>query len=159
MDNAPPRLMNPATGSADPAASLTSLWSYLQPAADHLMRSPSNTPGKAPALAVDYHMGIHTAVYNFFTASRGTGTGTDLYNLLDGYLGEVARETLLGVPDDDRLVHYLIPCFQRYSVGAHALSRLLNYTNRQFVKRAVDVSVAFLPHPSIACVCSMEPNI
>ncbi|KAI0035239.1 hypothetical protein K488DRAFT_43698 [Vararia minispora EC-137] len=136
-----PPLVGPATGSANPAASLTSLWSYIQPAADHMVRAPTNTPGKAPALAFDYHMGIHTAVYNYFTTrtgANGAGAGSDFYELLDGYFGDVAREALLGVPEDERLVQYLLPCFQRYSAGAGAMSRLLNYTNRQFVKRAID---------------------
>jgi len=142
-------LAGPATGSANPAASLTALWGYIQPAADHLMRMPTNS-GKAPALAVDYHMQIHSSLYNYHTtysASRGLApAGADFYDLLDGYFGEVARDILLGVPDDDRLVHYLLPCFQRYSAGARAVSRLLNYTNRQYVKRAIDVS-GLLVHP------------
>eukprot|EP00918_Siedleckia_nematoides_P097489 GHVU01213661.1.p1 GENE.GHVU01213661.1~~GHVU01213661.1.p1 ORF type:complete len:209 (+),score=11.30 GHVU01213661.1:752-1378(+) len=139
-----PALTNPATGSANPAASLLSLWNYVAPAAAHLMQAPTNTPGKAPALDVGYHMGIHTAVYHYFTVPRpcGAPAGPDFYELLDGWFGEVARDALLGLPegDSERLVQYLVPCFQRYQSGAGAVSRLLNYTNRQYVKRAIDVS-------------------
>jgi hypothetical protein len=153
MDPAPiPPLAGPATGSANPAASLTSLWSYIQPATDHLMRTPTHT-GKVPVLAVDYHMGIHTALYNYFTtfaAARGPApAGADFYELLDGYFGDVARDILLGMPDDDRLVHYLLPCFQRYAAGAGAVSRLLNYTNRQYVKRAIDVRIHYPLPPTV----------
>ena len=111
------------------------------------MQAPTNNPGKAPALDVGYHMGIHTAVYNYFTVPRpgGAPAGADFYELLDGWFGDVARDTLLGLPEDDseRLVQYLVPCFQRYQSGAGAVSRLLNYTNRQYVKRAIDVRRLF----------------
>ncbi|KZT22119.1 hypothetical protein NEOLEDRAFT_1138463 [Neolentinus lepideus HHB14362 ss-1] len=100
-------------------------------------------------------MGIHTAVYNYFTSRstevqyapppspKGKGTtaqsGMDLYQQLDDYLGNAAHEVLLGTPhDDSTLVHYLIPCFNRYAAGARSVHRLLNYVNRHYVKRAVD---------------------
>ncbi|KAH7916471.1 hypothetical protein BJ138DRAFT_1139803 [Hygrophoropsis aurantiaca] len=102
-------------------------------------------------------MGIHTACYNYFTAqSEGvTGrllpqsasgdrakripSGTDLYEHLDKYYAEVARELLLGAPEDDStLIQYILPCFNRYSTGAHSVDRLLNYVNRHYVKRAID---------------------
>ncbi|EPS99621.1 hypothetical protein FOMPIDRAFT_1024110 [Fomitopsis schrenkii] len=156
-----PPLPNPSTGSANPAASLPALWGYLQPALDHMVRSPTNTPSKAPAIEVSYHMGVHTAVYNYFTSQseqvapspgpgfrnglsppaqdKGKASGTDLYDQLDRYYADVAREIFLGAPaDDSSLVHYLVPCFNRYSAGAQAVSRLLNYVNRHYVKRAVD---------------------
>ncbi|KAI0757438.1 hypothetical protein C8Q80DRAFT_1090263 [Daedaleopsis nitida] len=158
---APPPLPNPSTGSANPSASLHSLWGYLQPALDHIVRSPTNNPSKAPAIDVGYHMGVHTAVYNYFTAShseapptpaglvgfprfsaqneKAKASGTDLYDQLDRYYADVAREILLGAPtDDSTLIHYLVPCFNRYSAGAQSVSRLLNYVNRHYVKRAVD---------------------
>lgn len=158
----PPPLPNPSTGSANPAASLPALWGYLQPALDHMVRSPTNSPSKAPAIEVSYHMGVHTAVYNYFTSQseqvapptgpnfrngglsppvqdKGKASGTDLYDQLDRYYADAAREIFLGAPtDDSSLVHYLVPCFNRYSAGAQAVSRLLNYVNRHYVKRAVD---------------------
>ncbi|KAI0733897.1 hypothetical protein C8Q72DRAFT_809004 [Fomitopsis betulina] len=156
-----PPLPNPSTGSANPAASLPALWGYLQPALDHMVRSPTNNPSKAPAIEVSYHMGVHTAVYNYFTSQseqvapptgpgfrnglspppqdKGKASGTDLYDQLDRYYADAAREIFLGTPaDDSSLVHYLVPCFNRYSAGAVAVSRLLNYVNRHYVKRAVD---------------------
>ncbi|OBZ79871.1 hypothetical protein A0H81_00292 [Grifola frondosa] len=160
-----PPLPNPSTGSANPSASLHSLWGYLQPALDHILRTSTNNPSKAPAIDVSYHMGIHTAVYNYFTAhseasngptpasvglpgfparlsqsfDKSKASGTDLYEQLDRYYADVAREIFLGTPHDDAdLVHYLIPCFNRYSAGAQSVSRLLNYVNRHYVKRAID---------------------
>ncbi|KAH9920277.1 uncharacterized protein B0H18DRAFT_1024541 [Fomitopsis serialis] len=70
---------------------------------------------------------------------KGKASGTDLYDQLDRYYADAAREIFLGAPtDDSSLVHYLVPCFNRYSAGAQAVSRLLNYVNRHYVKRAVD---------------------
>ncbi|KAI0080060.1 hypothetical protein K474DRAFT_1658315 [Panus rudis PR-1116 ss-1] len=161
--SAPP-LPNPATGSANPAASFSALWGYLQPALDHIVRSPTNNTAKAPAIDVAYHMGIHTAVYNYFTSQSEVGmpqhpaekmasfaamtaprtdkakaSGTDLYDQLDRYYAEIAREVFLGTPHDDAsLIHYLVPCFNRYSAGVRSVDRLLNYVNRHYVKRAVD---------------------
>ena len=161
-------LPNPETGSANPSASLPALWSYIQPALDHIIRSPTNNLSKAPAVDVSYHMGIHTALYNYFTThvssappppshiakgastlSRGSSAvlppGHDIYDRLDEYFEDVAREVLRGAPlDDSALVHYLVPCFIRYSTGAQSINRLLNYVNRQYVRRAVDEDKGWL---------------
>ena len=157
----PPPLPNPSTGSANPSASLHALWGYLHPALDHIVRAPTNNPSKAPAIDVSYHMGVHTAVYNYFTAQsdsspaptglagfparssiqndKGKASGADLYEQLDHYYADVAREIFLGAPADDAsLIHYLVPCFNRYSAGTQSVSRLLNYVNRHYVKRAID---------------------
>ncbi|KAG8220169.1 hypothetical protein J3R82DRAFT_1202 [Butyriboletus roseoflavus] len=154
-----PPMPNPSAGSANPSASLSSLWGYILPALNHIVRSPINNVDKAPAIDISYHMGIHTATYNYFTAQseaastrfpheaecgadRDTvrqASGTDLYEHLDKFYMDLARELLLGAPEDDTtLVQYIIPCFKRYSVGAHSVNRLLNYVNRHYVKRAVD---------------------
>jgi len=134
---------------------------------DHIIRSPTNNLSKAPAVDVSYHMGIHTALYNYFTTHvtpappppshsakaptppRGTSVvlppGHDIYDRLDTYFADVAREVLLGAPlDDSALVHYLVPCFIRYSTGAQSINRLLNYVNRQYVRRAVDEDKGWL---------------
>ncbi|KAI0252688.1 hypothetical protein BJV78DRAFT_1373598 [Lactifluus subvellereus] len=167
-------LPNPQTGSANPSASLPALWSYIQPALDHIIRSQTNNPSKAPAVDVGYHMGIHTALYNYFTnhvsesstpPSHPAGTtsapthtvmprssstaipppGYDVYDQLDAYFADVARDVLLGAPQDDStLVHYLVPCFTRYSTGAQSINRLLNYVNRQHVRRAIDEDKGWL---------------
>ena len=151
-------LPNPRIGSADPSASLSALWGYIQPALDHIIRSPVDDPSKIPAVDVNYHIGIHTALYNYFTSPassvpaplsvsvpplRGTtGTtpvGCDVYDRLDAYLADVAREVLLDAPmDDSALLQYLVPRFARYSTGAQSINRLLNYMNRQYVRRAAD---------------------
>ncbi|KAL4068409.1 hypothetical protein V8B97DRAFT_1873368 [Scleroderma yunnanense] len=151
-------MSNPSAGSANPSVSLPALWGYILPALNHIVRSPTNTPEKAPVIDVSYHMGIHTATYNYITAvpdllpaadlphgatahdrERQMATGTDLYLHLDKFFTDLARELLLGAPEDDTsLIPYLIPCFKRYAVGAHAINRLLNYVNRHYVKRAID---------------------
>lgn len=72
-------------------------------------------------------------------------TGTDLYDRLDRYFTDITRELLLGAPhDDSELVHYIIPCFNRYSAGAQSVNRLLSYVNRHYVKRAVDEDKGWL---------------
>jgi hypothetical protein len=154
-----PPMPNPSAGSANPSASLSSLWGYVLPALNHIVRSSTNTIDRAPAIDISYHMGIHTATYNYFTVQSEAAnarspheaecgadrdavkraSGTDLYEHLDKYYMDLARELLLGAPEDDTtLVQYIIPCFKRYSVGAHSVDRLLNYVNRHYVKRAVD---------------------
>lgn len=109
-------------------------------------------------------MGIHTATYNYFTtqsqcataghglaaAQRDNGkaatiSGSDLYEQLDKYYSDTARELLLDSPEDHTtLIHYLIPCFNRYLAGAQSINRLLNYVNRHYVKRAVDEDKGWL---------------
>src|SRR6266508_3930619 len=60
-----PTILNPASGSANPATSLSSLWAYMEPALDHIVKSPSNdTNGKAPAIDYGLYAGIHSACYN-----------------------------------------------------------------------------------------------
>lgn len=63
----------PAEGSANPSASFASLWNYIEPALDHIVRSPTNNTDRAPSIDVAYHMGIHTAVYNYFTSAGRFG--------------------------------------------------------------------------------------
>lgn len=170
----PSLMRGPSAGSANPSASFPALWNYIEPALDHIVRSPTPTPDKAPAIDVSYHMGIHTAVYNYFTTSRfdiGVGGlspppapssiangkapaslnsalqygpnaphGADLYAQLDRYYSAVCQELLAHAPpvDDSSLIHYILPCFHRYSAGARAVSRLLDYVNRHYVKRAAE---------------------
>ncbi|KAG6837206.1 hypothetical protein H0H93_013074 [Arthromyces matolae] len=151
-------MLNPATGSANPAASLSALWAYVHPALDHIMKGPTNdVNGKAPSIDVGFYSGIHSACYNYFTAQSeaanvaarilepNTTSGTDLYERLDRYFADAARELLLGTPhDDSQLIHYIVPCFNRYTSGAQAINRLLSYVNRHYVKRAVDEDKGWL---------------
>lgn len=148
-------MSNPSVGSANPSASLPALWGYILPALNHVARSPANDLEKAPAIDVSYHMGIHTAIYNYFTVQTGTtvttgrerqmARGADLYMHLDKYFTDLARELHLGAPEDDAtLIQYLIPCFKRYATSAHYINRLLNYVNRHYVKRAVDEDKGWL---------------
>lgn len=150
----------PSQGSANPSASFPALWNYVEPALSHILRSSHNGP-KAPSIAVDYHMGIHTATYNFLSAQGDTSvnsnaqrsstarngaekerflaSGCDLYEQLDRFFAEVAREILANAPQDDAsLLQYYVPSYQRYQSGVLAIARLLNYINRHYVKRAVD---------------------
>ncbi|THH20989.1 hypothetical protein EW146_g475 [Bondarzewia mesenterica] len=164
---APKSPLNPPTSSANPASSLPALWGYLEPALDHILRAPTSNLDKPPAIDVTYHMGIHTAVYNYFTSAHPPNLNlsnslftptclstpaprprqqsesvllrSDIYKRLDSFFAEVAREHLLCAPlDEIELIHHLIMHFKRFSSGAHAISRLLNYVNRYYVKRAVD---------------------
>ncbi|KAJ6508914.1 hypothetical protein C8R45DRAFT_816118 [Mycena sanguinolenta] len=148
-------LPGPSSGSANPAASLSSLWAYLLPALNHIVKSPTNNSDKAPAIDIGFYAGIHTACYNYFTSqsesksnTRTTGepaSGTDLYEQLDKYYIEAAREVMHGAPQDDStLVQYIVPCFNRFSAGALSVNRLLNYVNRHYVKRAVDEDKGWL---------------
>ncbi|GLB36567.1 hypothetical protein LshimejAT787_0308550 [Lyophyllum shimeji] len=158
-------MLNPATGSANPASSLSALWAYLQPALDHIVKSPTNDPnGKAPAIDVAFYSGIHSACYNYFATQNEAAnfdarvpdsigkapdvtisTGADIYEQLDKYFADATRELLLGAPQDDTtLIHYLVPCFNRYTAGAQSVNRLLNYVNRHYVKRAVDEDKGWL---------------
>ncbi|KAJ7147537.1 hypothetical protein C8R43DRAFT_535371 [Mycena crocata] len=150
-------LPGPSSGSANPAASLSALWAYLLPALNHIVKGPTNNPdsNKAPAIDIGFYAGIHTACYNYFTSQSETKTntrnagepasGTDLYEQLDKYYIDAAREVLLGAPQDDStLIHYIVPCFNRFSAGAMSVNRLLNYVNRHFVKRAIDEDKGWL---------------
>ncbi|TFK76677.1 hypothetical protein BDN72DRAFT_806701 [Pluteus cervinus] len=140
----------PATGSANPAASLPALWAYIQPALDHIIKSPSNDPyGKAPSIDVGFYSGIHSACYNYFTSPKFQPkpevAGIDIYGQLDKYFSETARELMLGTPQDDTtLIHYIIPCFNRYSSGVQSVNRLLSYVNRHYVSRAIDEDKGWL---------------
>ncbi|KAJ7644038.1 hypothetical protein FB45DRAFT_896732 [Roridomyces roridus] len=144
-----------SSGSANPAASLSSLWAYLLPALNHIVKSPTNNSDKAPAIETAFYIGIHTACYSYFTSqsetkssARSSGevaSGTDLYDQLDRYYIDTAREIMLGAPQDDStLIHYIVPCFNRFSAGAVSVNRLLNYVNRHYVKRAVDEDKGWL---------------
>ena len=42
------------------------------------------------------------------------------------------------------MIHYIVPCFNRYTAGAQSANRLLNYVNRHYVKRAVDEDKGWL---------------
>ncbi|KAI5991434.1 hypothetical protein EDD15DRAFT_1080247 [Pisolithus albus] len=148
-------MLNPSVGTANPSASLAALWGYILPALNHIARSPTNDLEKAPSVDISYRMGIHTATYDYFTASVATAVangrekqmvrGADLYMHLDKYFMDLVRELRLGAPEDDTtLVQYLIPCFKRYAMSAHSINRLLNYVNRHYVKRAVDEDKGWL---------------
>ncbi|EED83823.1 predicted protein [Postia placenta Mad-698-R] len=145
----PPPLPNPSTGSANPAASLPALWGYLQPALNHIVRSPTNNTNKPPAIDVSYHMGMHTAVPNkpprdlplvyVQMPQRRPKPATDLYEQINSFYADAARDLFLGASTDDTtLVHYLVTCFNHYAAGAQSVSRLLNYVNRHYVKCAID---------------------
>ncbi|KAG9308387.1 hypothetical protein JVU11DRAFT_11980 [Chiua virens] len=137
----------PSAGGADPSVSLAALWGYILPALDHIVCSPTNS-SKAPAIEPSYHMGIHDATYRYLISqSTATGpapkhmSGKDLYDRLDKYYADRTGELLLGAPKTSlTLVQYVISCFKRYSIGAHAVSRLLDYVNRTYVNRAVEGS-------------------
>ncbi|KAG6903003.1 hypothetical protein C0995_008576 [Termitomyces sp. Mi166 len=149
-----PVILNPATGSANPAASLSTLWAYLHPALEHIMNSPTSDPsGKAPSIDVAFAPKLLDSFTAQSEAANATArilesnpiSGTDLYERLDRYFVDATRELLLGAPhDDSELIHYIVPCFNRYSAGAQSVNRLLSYVNRHYVKRAVDEDKGWL---------------
>ena len=99
---------------------------------------------RGPAINVSYHMGIRTALYNYFTTqvssapppsytAKGASASTcPIPRLIDcapagirhlrqarQYFVDAARELLLGTPlNDSALVHDLVLCFVGYSTGA-----------------------------------------
>jgi hypothetical protein len=80
---------------------------------------------------------IHFALANELKGN--SKSGIDIYDQLDKYFAEAAREIALGAPlDDITLIQYLIPSFNRYHAGVQSANRLLNYINRHYVKRAVE---------------------
>jgi hypothetical protein len=90
---------------------------------------------------------IHSAIYTYIASQSEAAnrnetiiTGADLYDWLDGYFADLAREVLTGAPAGDglALAQWLVPTFHRFSVGAQAVHRLLNYMNRHYVHRAAD---------------------
>jgi hypothetical protein len=135
-------LLPPSVGSsAHPASTLASVWSFLLPALDHIMRS-SLCKGMPGVIAAEYHVLCHTYVYDFCVtqnhapeADVATHSGGDIYTRLDEYLRGVAQDVFRALPMDDSIVHHLVPAFERYTAGAQSVHRLLNYLNRHFVKR------------------------
>ncbi|KAA1472064.1 hypothetical protein DENSPDRAFT_838219 [Dentipellis sp. KUC8613] len=145
----PPPLHNPATDLASISASLPALWGYIEPALDHIFRSPSNDMAKAPKIDASYYMWIAAALFNYMKPSKGDArSSADLYARLDAYFAGVAQELLLGVPQDrdpNTLVQYLVPTYTRYAAGAVVANRMLNNLNRHFVKREIDEGRGWLP--------------
>lgn len=171
---APPPMRGPSTGSANPSASFPALWNYVEPALHHILRGTTHTPMRAPSVDVAYHMGVHTAVYNYFTATgrfsveafapplspseRRPGTaspnngtqGADLYEKLDRYYADLCQELIASAPPDDgALIDYILPCFARYAAGARSVDRLLHYVNRHYVKRAVEEDRGWLRYSDV----------
>lgn len=99
---------------------------------------------------IDWRVSFTSQSENKSSTPRATGepaitSGTDLYQQLDKYFMEAAREVMLGAPQDDStLIHYIVPCFNRFSAGAMSINRLLNYVNRHYVKRATDEDKGWL---------------
>lgn len=160
------QLSNPSAGSANSPSSLSALWGYILPALDHLMRSPTNDELTAASIDIEYHVGIYTASYDYINSRSESKTqisisttttiasnsnishsnaGSDIYQQLDIYFAQTARDLLLAAPQDDStLIHYIIPSFNRYLTGSRSVNHLLNYVNRHFVKRAVAKDIGWL---------------
>jgi len=138
----------------------------LQPALDHLLAT-KDAPQSPSALEPAYHMGIHTAIYNYFTSQSQNDTGRrgrqsadpgqssspagsrvelkptksspDLYQLLDKYLQSTVQDIFQTIPSGgESLVRYYVTQFERFAAGMQSIHRLLNYINRHYVKRAQD---------------------
>lgn len=83
-------------------------------------------------------MGIHTHFYGYFRAQTNTIGLNELYKNLDRYYADAAHQLLMGAPDDNTLIHYILANFKHYSASTAAIDRLLSYLNEQYVKPAVD---------------------
>ncbi|TFY69313.1 hypothetical protein EVG20_g3210 [Dentipellis fragilis] len=138
----PSPLRNSMTDLASITASLPALWDYIEPALDHIFRSPTNDVAETPMIDNSYYMWITAALFNYMQSSKGHARPwADLYERLDTYFANVAQELLLGVPQDQdasALVQYLVSTYTRYATGAAVVHRMLNNLNRHFVKREID---------------------
>jgi hypothetical protein len=140
-------LASPSVGSsAHPASSLPSVWAFLLPALDHIMRTSQST-GKPGVISVEYHSLCHTYIYDWCTSAPSFGpenggattqSGGEIYARLDDYFADLARDVFRTLPTDNSLVHHLVVAYERYAAGAQSVHRLLNYLNRHFVRRAVE---------------------
>jgi hypothetical protein len=125
------------------------------------VRSPLETCQPA-VIDSQYHVLIHTAVYNYFLAQNQVAertarqqaqqaphtphqrttnvapSGVDMYDHLDQYFVLVAKDIYSDAPVEDGLAAYLFDRYERFSAAAESVNRLLNYINRHFVKRSVD---------------------
>ncbi|TFY66686.1 hypothetical protein EVG20_g4406 [Dentipellis fragilis] len=129
----------PPTNLAEASASLQALWDYTQPALDHMLRSPTNDPTEVPAIDASYYIWISTALYNYWTCSRRPASSS--YETVPS----VAQELLLGAPQDAHaLIRYILPTYTRYATGTAVLHRMLNYTNRFYVKAELDNGYGWL---------------
>jgi hypothetical protein len=139
-------LPHPASGSADPAATLPSLWAFLLPALDHILNSPTDNINKAPTIDMEFYARVHSFCYNYITNREcGDPSGMELYLQLDKYFANHAQCLALGIPQDDQsLLQFLIPTFFRFSAGIQFINRLLNYVNRHYIKRAADEDKGWL---------------
>ena len=84
------RLSDPSSSSSNPSASFSALWNYLEPALDHIVRSPSNSTEKAPAIDVAYYLNIHTATYSFFTNTNAGRLGPDFGSPVDSPISSLS---------------------------------------------------------------------
>jgi hypothetical protein len=115
------------SGNVNPSATLPALLSYIQPAFDHIIRSPTNNLSKALAVDVSYHIGItlrctttlspvyprrhlHPLPQHPPYLGVVPAPGHDFYDRTGEYSVDVARELLLSaLPDSLALVHTALP--------------------------------------------------
>lgn len=105
------------------------------------------------------YMGIYTAVHNFCTSPKGSGSGSasghlpgigaqrgahllgeDLYKKLANYLTDHLRElvTQAEAHKDEALLAFYIREWQRYTNAAKYVHHLFKYLNRHWVKREME---------------------
>ncbi|KAA1471788.1 hypothetical protein DENSPDRAFT_871763 [Dentipellis sp. KUC8613] len=143
MSNLPP-IPAPPTSLAEASTSLQALWDYMQPAFDHIFRSPTSDPAKVPPIDAAYYIWVSTALYNYRTSPRRPASlnenarmrmpGSDVYERVDAYLASIAQELMSGAPQDAHaLIPYLLSTYTRFTTSAAVLHRMLNYINSHFV--------------------------
>jgi hypothetical protein len=86
-------------------------------------------------------MGIHIQFCAYFASQTGFDTGLNkVYENLNCYYADAAHQLLVGAPNDNCLICYIVVEFKCYSAGAAAIGQLLNYINEHYVEPAVNDS-------------------
>ena len=121
----------------DSEQSLSTLWSYIHPTLDLIIRSSwddTSINRNASPVSMQHRMGIHTACYNYFTPHFKGGRsakvrGKDLYKEIDNFFAATAQELVFHIPDDHTTIHYVLSAFDRYRAAAMSIQTLLHAVN------------------------------
>ena len=125
----------------DSEQSLSTLWSYIHPTLDLIIRSSwddTSINRNASPVSMQHRMGIHTACYNYFTPHFKGGRsakvrGKDLYKEIDNFYAATAQELVFHIPDDHTTIHYVLSAFDRYRAAAISIQTLLHAVNSYYV--------------------------
>src|ERR1700733_11747912 len=92
----------PPTTRIHPAPCLSTLWSYILPALDIIIRSSwddTRINYRVSPISMEYRIAVHIYCYNYLTAhSKENPTemrGRDLYKEIDTFYADIIRELVL----------------------------------------------------------------